>query len=59
MNQQQVLEFENDDIQLVIDDHLAIMKILSKNPWRNLFTDLEKNEEINQLYKRIEEDHDI
>jgi len=59
MNQQYVIEFENDDIQLVIDDHLAIMKILSKNPWRNLFTDLEKNEEINQLYKRIEEDHDI
>lgn len=53
------IEFENDDIQLVIDEHLAIMKILSKNPWRNLFTDLEKNDEINQLYTRIEKDNDI
>jgi enoyl-CoA hydratase/carnithine racemase len=59
MNNQPVIEFENDDIQLVIDDHLAIMKILSKNPWRNLFTDLEKNDEINQLYTRIEDDNAI
>jgi enoyl-CoA hydratase/carnithine racemase len=51
--------FENDDIRLTIDDHLAIMKILSKNPWRNLFTDLERNEEINQLYTHIEDDDDI
>lgn len=40
MTKQPVIEFENDDIQLAIDGHLAIIKILSKNPWRNLFTDL-------------------
>ena len=56
MTKKPVIEFENDDIQLTIDEHLAIIKILSKNPWRNLFTDLKKTEEINQLYNRIEDD---
>jgi enoyl-CoA hydratase/carnithine racemase len=59
MTRQPHIEFKNDDIQLAIDDHLAIMTILSKNPWRNLFTDLEKNDEINRLYKRIENDDEI
>ena len=59
MTKQPVIEFENDDIQLAIDGHLAIIKILSKNPWRNLFTDLEKTEEINQLYAHIENDNAI
>ena len=59
MTSKPYIEFENDDIRLTIDDSLAIMTILSKNPWRNLFTDLEKNEEINELYKRIEEDQDL
>ncbi len=54
MIKQPVIEFENDDIQLSIDGHLAIIKILSKNPWQNLFTDLEKTEEINQLYSHID-----
>ena len=54
-----VVEFENKDIQLTVDGHLAIMKILSRNPWRNLFTDLSKTEEINQLYDRIEKDPEI
>ncbi len=59
MTEESCIAFENDDIRLTIDDHLAIMKILSKNPWRNLFTDLERNKEINQLYARIEEDDTI
>jgi 2-(1,2-epoxy-1,2-dihydrophenyl)acetyl-CoA isomerase len=59
MAKQAVIEFENDDIQMSIDDHLAIVKILSKNPWLNLFTDLEKTEEINQLYQRVEKDDSI
>jgi enoyl-CoA hydratase/carnithine racemase len=59
MTSQPQIEFENDDIRLTIDDHLAILTILSMNPWRNLFTDLEKNNEINRLYKRIEDDDDI
>ncbi|MFC2115774.1 enoyl-CoA hydratase/isomerase family protein [Bacteroidota bacterium] len=59
MTKQPVIEFKNDDIQLVIDEHLAVIKILSKNPWRNLFTDLEKTKEINQLYTRIENDNAI
>ena len=59
MTKQPVIEFENDDIQLAIDGHLAIIKILSKNPWRNLFTDLEKTGEINQLYTHIENDNSI
>jgi enoyl-CoA hydratase/carnithine racemase len=59
MSEQTVIKFENDDIQLVIDEHLAVIKILSKNPWLNLFTDLEKTDEIDQLYTDIEEDNDI
>jgi enoyl-CoA hydratase/carnithine racemase len=59
MTSKAVIEFENEDIQLMIDEHLAIIKILSKNPWLNLFTDLKQTEEINQLYNRIENDNDI
>ena len=59
MTKKPVIEFENTDIQLTVDGHLAIIKILSKNPWRNLFTDLSKTEEINHLYDRIEKDPEI
>jgi enoyl-CoA hydratase/carnithine racemase len=59
MTKKPVIEFENTDIQLTVDGHLAIIKILSRNPWRNLFTDLSKTEEINQLYDRIEKDPEI
>jgi len=59
MTKKPVIEFENTDIQLTVDGNLAIMKILSRNPWRNLFTDLSKSEEINQLYDRIEKDPEI
>ena len=59
MTDKAAIEFENNDLQLVIDEQLAIIKILSKNPWLSLFTDLKKTEEINQLYNRIENDDNI